>query len=229
MERIINADRGSGGTAEAPALLFDSPDFVPDCFSCGESGSAETEWKKFLNARDRVSDEFAPYARENEVFLAYQVMLEDPDLLDSVKRKINAEGASALSAVTESFGDFAASFKNMEDAYMRERAADVSDVGRHLQAELSGKKLPDPSGIETPCIVICGDFYASDVIKMNPVFVKGILSEKGSPVSHAYLLAKDLGIPVITGVKDLLQKVTQGEKVGMNAETGEIRLFKSGC
>ena len=67
----------------------------------------------------------------------------DFTLEDSVKSKINNDAENAESAVSEAIAEVAAVFEMMDDEYMKERAADIQDVGKRLMAQLKGVQLPD--------------------------------------------------------------------------------------
>ena len=83
-------------------------------------------------------------------------------------------------------------------------------------------KLPDLGNMDSKAIVVARDLYPSDTVKMNPVFVKGILTEEGGITSHVSIMAKSMNIPILVGVKGILSKVKDGVLVCMDAEKGEI-------
>ena len=76
--------------------------------------------------------------------------------------------------------------------------------------------------MDSKAIVVARDLYPSDTVKMNPVFVKGILTEEGGITSHVSIMAKSMNIPILVGVKGILSKVKDGVLVCMDAEKGEI-------
>lgn len=100
---------------------------------------------------------------------------------------------------------------------MKERAADVKDIGKRLLAGTKHVKLPDLGGITEPVIVVARDMYPSDTVKINTSLVKGIITEEGGVTSHVSILAKSMGIPTLVGVKGILSKVSDGETICMNA------------
>lgn len=92
-------------------------------------------------------------------------------------------------------------FASMDDEYMKERAADVRDIGKRMMAVVKGVKLPDLGVLTEPVVVMAKDMYPSDTVKINPALVKGIITEEGGVTSHVSIIAKSLGIPTLVGVK----------------------------
>lgn len=125
-------------------------------------------------------------------------------------------------AITEAVEEIAEIFRQMDDEYMRERAADVQDIGKRFLLKCKNAELQDLSAIFEPVIVIARDLYPSDTVKMNPEIVKGIITQEGGVTSHVSIMAKNYGIPALTGVAGILDEVEAGDEICMDAQTGEI-------
>lgn len=219
---IIQVDKtASGGIAAAPVCDYQEPDLTPDSQGiCEEQVPAETE--KFEIARMTVIEELQALAEKSDIFAAHREIAGDFMLQEGVISRIQKELKNAQTALYETVEEITTVFAGMDDAYMKERAADVKDVGKRLMARIKGMKLPDLGNMDSEAIVVARDLYPSDTVKMNPVFVKGILTEEGGITSHVSIMAKSMNIPILVGVKGILSKVKDGVLVCMDAEKGEI-------
>lgn len=148
----------------------------------------------------------------------------DFTLEDSVTGKINNDSENVESAVSEAISEVAAVFEMMDDEYMKERAADIQDVGKRLMAQLKGVELPDIGSLNEEAIVLAKDLFPSDTVKINTDYVKGIITEEGGVTSHVSIIAKNLGIPTLVGVKGIFNKLNTGDIVCMDASEGVIVL-----
>lgn len=223
MEVVKVEKTASRGIAVAPVYLYREPDLAPSLYTI-DKDQVEEEQKKFVDARSAVVEELEKLAGENEIFAAHLEMANDFMLQDGVNNRIAIEQKNVQIAVKETVEEFAGIFAAMEDAYMRERGADIRDIGKRLLAGLKGKKLPDLGSLDAPVIVAARDLYPSDTVKLNPEFVKGIVTEEGGVTSHVSIIAKSMNIPILVGVSGISEKLTDGETVCMDAGQGLLVL-----
>lgn len=223
MEVVKVEKTASRGIAVAPVYLYQEPDLTPDSYAITKE-QVEEEQKKFIDARSAVVEELEKLAGENEIFAAHLEMANDFMLQDGVNNRIAIDQKNVQIAVKETVEEFAGMFAAMEDAYMRERGADIKDIGKRLLAGLKGKKLPDLGSLDAPVIVAARDLYPSDTVKLTPEFVKGIVTEEGGVTSHVSIIAKSMNIPTLVGVGGILGKLEDGEIVCMDAGQGILVL-----
>ena len=144
-------------------------------------------------ALDEVGEENAA------IFEIHQMMLDDDDLLDSVKSIIDTQGATAEYAVATAGDNLAAAFAAMEDAYMRARATDIKDISRRVVNILSGAEEQDALGDE-PAILVADDLTPSETVQMDKSKLLGFITRYGSANSHTAILARTMNIPALIGV-----------------------------
>ena len=221
MEQIRVEKTASRGIAVEKIYLYLEPDLTPETGVIA-ADLADFEIEKFNTAKAAVIEELTKLSEKNEIFAAHLEIADDFMLQDSVETKIREEQKNVQLAVSETVDEFAMIFASMEDEYMRERAADVRDIGKRLMAGVKGIKLPDLGSITEPVIVMARDMYPSDTVKIDPSLVKGIITEEGGVTSHVSIIAKSLGIPTLVGVKGILSKVDEDEIICMDAGTGII-------
>lgn len=223
MEELLITKTASRGIAIAPAYCYRETDLAPEPGNVSEEMVA-AETKKFDKAQNNIKKKLEQMAQKNELFAAHREIAGDLMLRERVYAKIREDKKNVQQAVDEAVREIAGMFDVMEDPYMRERAADVRDVGRHFLAALKDIDLPDLGSVEQKVIVAAQNLYPSDMAKINEVYVKGILTEEGGITSHVSIMAKSRNIPILVGVKGILKKVRNGMMVCMDAERGTIVL-----
>lgn len=221
MEQVYVDKTASRGIAVAEIYKYQEPDLTPDPSVIPEE-KVQKEQEKFAQAREAVIKELEVLAAENEIFAAHLEIAGDFTLHEGVEAKISSERKNAQLALQEMIDEFAAIFEAMDDAYMKERGADIKDIGKRLMAKLKGVKRPDLGNLKKETIVVAKDLYPSDTVKISPDLVKGILTEEGGVTSHVSIIAKSMNIPTLVGVKGILAKVEDGMVVCMDAEKGII-------
>ena len=159
---------------------------------------------------------------EAEIFTAHRMMLEDPEFLGGVKEKINEENVNAEWAVNEVANFYIAMFENIEDEYLKARAADLKDVSKRLLRALLNVETPDLIAINEKSIIIAEDLTPSDTAQMNKEMVVGIVTELGGRTSHTSIMARTLEIPAVAGVKDATSIFKHGEDIIIDGDSGEI-------
>jgi phosphotransferase system enzyme I (PtsI) len=130
------------------------------------------------------------------LFEIHQMMLEDEDYCESVNNIIEIQNANAEYAVARTGDNFSRMFSEMDDPYMRERAADVRDVSARLIRCLTGNYT---SGIasDEPVIVAADDLSPSETIQLDKSKILAFVTEEGNVNSHTAILARTMGIPAI--------------------------------
>ena len=130
---------------------------------------------------------------------AHMLMLEDPMFVDEIKKAIE-EGNSAEDAVFTATEKIKEMFETIPDPYLRERAADVKDVGSRLYRTLLGGKDIAQLDTNEPIIVVANDLAASELIAISENNVVGLVLSQGGPTSHMAIIAKSLKLPAVSGI-----------------------------
>ncbi|MGN0108399.1 MAG: phosphoenolpyruvate-utilizing N-terminal domain-containing protein, partial [Hominilimicola sp.] len=192
--------------------------------------SSDDEIARFENAREKAIDELgmlydkaiAEVGEANAmIFQIHQMMLEDLDYIESIKNIIADQLINAETAVGQTCDNFVQMFKAMDDAYMRERSADVKDVSERLIKILSGK---DKGGIvsDEPVIIVADDLAPSETVQFDKEKILAFVTEGGSTSSHTSILARMMNIPAIIGAKGALHSECNGKQAIVDGFTGTI-------
>ncbi|MCI0582028.1 MAG: phosphoenolpyruvate--protein phosphotransferase [Chloroflexi bacterium] len=156
---------------------------------------------------------------EAEIFDAQALMAVDPMLLEEVDARAAAIGSAdpdALAAAVEAVARAAAeTLAALPDETLAARAADVRDVGGRIARIVAGREIDLP---DRPSIALADDLPPSVTAELPPGLLLGIALEGGSPLSHAAILARGLGIPAVVAVPGL---VASAEAAGAAAVAGK--------
>lgn len=159
-----------------------------------------------------------------EILDAHIMILEDTELIDAINMKIELEKQDAISSTDETIAFFADLFKNMDNEYMKERAADMIDIGYRIVMNMLGKEIPSLMALEEPVIIVSHDITPSDTAQMKKDMVLGFLTNIGGRTSHSAIMARSLEIPAILGLSDITTKVKNGDIVCFDGEEGIVYL-----
>ena len=192
-----------------------------------QAGTPEEELARFQRAQQQaVRDLGALYEKaraelgeaEAEIFSVHQLMAEDEDFTDLVSEAI-ADGAEASEAVRQAGEQCAAMFSSMDDAYMRERAADVQDVAARIRRILRGEAETTLAG---PCLIAAEELTPSQTVQFPRAFVQGFLTARGAANSHTGILARTLGVPAVSQLP--VDAQLQGRTAILNGDEGMLIL-----
>lgn len=150
---------------------------------------------------------------ESSIFDAHLAILEDPVFMSEIRGIIERQYKAAEVAVKEATDHFVTMFDLLDDEYMKERALDIKDVGNRLLKHLLG--TPDitlPADTQ-PYILVAKELSPSQLVHMNPDNVLGMVTMAGGKTSHSAIMARALGIPLVSGLE---------HKLGTPLKTGDM-------
>ncbi len=160
------------------------------------------------------------------IFEAHRMLLKDKDYLDAVHNMIRTEMVNAEYAAAVIGDDFSEMFANMDDDYMRTRAADVKDVSNRLVRNLMGQDEGDFASME-PSIIVADDLSPGEMVRMDKRKILALVTVRGSVNSHASILARMMNIPSLVGVPVNLGEVHTGMTAVADCFQGEVILEPS--
>ncbi len=222
-ERVLRGVAAAAGAVVGPAFVY--REGQPEV-AAQPAGTPDEERARYEAARSRAEAELNQLAERadeqaREILTAHQLMLQDPELQNLVEEGIQA-GQPAEAAVRAAVEQFAGMLEALDDEYLRERAADVRDVGRRLVAALTGRTV----GIvlRQPAVVVARDLAPTDTIGIDRDLLLGIVTEQGGPTSHTSILARSWGIPAVVAAAGVLDAAADGMTVALDGDTGEVVL-----
>lgn len=155
------------------------------------------------------------------IFEVHQMMLEDDDYRDAINSMIRTEQINAEYAVAVTGDNFSEMFANMDDDYMKARAADIKDISNRLVRNLSGQEDVDLSAMD-PSIIIADDLSPSETVQMDKSKILAFVTVHGSTNSHTAILARMMNIPALIGVPMNLEEIHTGQTAVVDGFKGEV-------
>lgn len=157
------------------------------------------------------------------IFEVHQMMLEDDDYKESIENMICTQKVNAEYAVASTGNTFSEMFANMDDDYMRARAADIKDISERLVRNLSGQNGRNTE-FEEPIILVADDLTPSETVQMDKEKILAFVTVHGSTNSHTAILARMMNIPALIGVDMNLDKIQSGTCAVVDGFTGAFIL-----
>ena len=216
-EVVLSGLAVSVGVAVGPAFTLAEP--VADEDADGVDAALEA-LARIAQELGRTAERLRAQGRETqaEIIEANQLMAEDPTLAADVAELAGGRSASAaLRIATNRRADALAA---LDDPLLAARAADVRELGRRAVRALGGAGAPDPP--PRPSIVVASDLGPAELVdlRLEEGFVLGIALAEGSATSHAAIIARSLGVPMVADVGNELLDVATGEEVVVDGTTG---------
>ncbi len=155
------------------------------------------------------------------IFEIHQLLLDDEDYVGSVKNIIREQGVNAEYAVGVTEDNFCEMFSSMDDAYMKERAADMKDISEHVIKILSDTDA-DFATPDEPVIILADDLAPSETARLDKNLVLSFVTVHGSVNSHTAILARMMGIPAVIGTEIALSPELEGKIAVVDGFEGSV-------
>ena len=217
----------SPGVAVGPAALYRPR--LPEVIA-RRADDPPAEWQRLQRAIEEAREEIDALHRralaqvgQNEaaIFEAHRLYLEDPIILEATRARVLGESLNAEAAWQREMAALAAVYRDMDDAYMQARAADIEDVGRRVLQHLMGIEPPSLDFAE-PAVLIAADLSPSDTARLDPRRVLAICTELGGATAHSAILARALGIPAVVGLGHNVWRIAEGQRVAVDGDQGVL-------
>ena len=230
----IQGISGSRGVAVGNVYRYIQEEIVIPDYTVAED-KVEAEIGKFASAmaatlkqldtiRQKALKDMGP--EEAAIFEAHMQIAQDPSLSDGIKSLVETSHTNVVAATAQTIETFANIFLGMEDAYMRERGADIKDIGDRLMRNMLGMNPRGLSHISGEVILVAQDLAPSDTASLDKNVVKGIVTAAGGPTSHAAIMARTLEIPAVMGVGDI-ESFVDGDKAVVLGTDGIVEVNPS--
>ncbi|MCO7217007.1 MULTISPECIES: phosphoenolpyruvate--protein phosphotransferase [unclassified Halomonas] len=213
---------GEAVVLSPPADLDSVPDLVPT--------DVEFEIARLKDAIARVREEIRAAgerlanrisAQELALFDVYQQMLGEAALSQEVEKRIR-EGQWAPGALADVVRRHVQYLERVDDDYLRERAADVRDLGRRVLAHLQEESPRLPEHYPQGAILIGDEISVALLGEVPRDRLGGLISVRGSSNSHVAIIARAMGIPLVSGMIDLPLPRLDGAPLVLDGHRGRV-------
>ena len=193
----------------------------------------KNEYRAFRNAQAKVDAHLEGlYNRvlekqgehEAAIFESHRELLADEELDNDIQALIRDERKTATAAVKEYLDQVAATMRNLEDEYLRERAAEFEDLQNNLLLALNGLPFASLGSAPPDSIIFAEDLTPSETAQLDIEKVRGFVLEHGGLTSHVAILARNLGMPAVMGMRNIMNEVTSGITALLDGDTGHLVL-----
>ena len=153
---------------------------------------------------------------------AQRSMLEDSSLLEKVEAAISEQKVNAEWAVKVVTDTYIAKYKAIADEHLRDRYIDVEDVADRLLNALGGGERSAP--LEKDSIIVAQELMPSTLAEQSGSHPTAVITEHGGWTSHTFILARELNLPAVTGVRKILRRVNTGDAAIVDGYNGRVIL-----
>jgi len=215
----------SPGIAFGKALLLKEDEIVINRKKIS-ADLVEQEASRFLAGRAKASEQLEAiktkagetFGEEKEaIFEGHIMLLEDEELEQEIIALIKDDLASADAAAYTVIEGQAKALEELDDEYLKERAADVRDIGKRLLRNILGLAIVDLSSIQDEVILVATDLTPSETAQLNLDKVLGFITDLGGRTSHTSIMARSLELPAIVGTSDVTKQVKNDDYLILDA------------
>ncbi len=196
----------------------------------------DKEIQNFIDGRNKSAEQLSLIkekaeknlgAEKAEIFEGHIMLLEDEELEQEIVSLIKGDKKTADAAVYSVIEDQAQALEALDDEYLKERAADVRDIGKRLLKNILNIPIVDLSAITEEVILVAPDLTPSETAQLNLDKVLGFITDLGGRTSHTSIMARSLEIPAIVGTTDATSKVKSGDFIVLDGVNNTIYLNPS--
>jgi len=176
--------------------------------------------REIIELQKRISGEMGQ--EEAQIFDAHLLVLEDRMLIEEVISRLKKERINVAFIFSEVLKKYIDVFSKVEDEYLKERIADINDVGRRILRNLLGKERKSLTDLKEKVVVVSHDIAPSDTAAMHKKNVCAFVTDVGGKTSHTAIMAKSLEIPAVVGTEDATLKIKNNDLLIVDGSLGVI-------
>ena len=228
METILGITAAEG-LAAAKAFILQTDKFsgnrtaIQSGQIAGELEALQSAIKKAVTEIEKLRDKaYAEKALEqSDIFNAYLEIAQDEELFCDVERCVKTKLVNLETALMDVCNDYAADMAALDDPYMQARADDFRQIFRIILDMHTGSDNTELTFTED-FILVAREIGPADTAKIDKRFLKGIVVETGSRTSHAAIICRAAGIPMLSGIRYCASNIKTGTPLIVDAVEGRL-------
>lgn len=234
MRKHIKGIDASPGVAVGKVFLYKEEELFIDR---GEFENTEIQKERLIEGREKTKQQLLKIREKTAlklgedkaaIFDGHITLLEDEDLFEEVEELIEEEKISAENALEQGIRGYCDMLSNLEDEYLRERAADLKDIAKRWLYNIAGIDTVDLSSLPENSIVVARDLTPSDTAQLDLNNVIAFVTDIGGKTAHSSIMARSLEIPAVVGTGNITELVKNRQEIIVDALTGDIIIEPSG-
>lgn len=195
--------------------------------------NVDEEISRLDEATIHISDELLALAarvekeidvRLAEVFSTHKMILNDQILREELRKEIVDNLVTASGAVKSVFLRWEKRFLLMESMIAREKVDDLRDISIRLRNALAGITAHPLESIPEKCVLVTSRLLPSDTMFLGNRSTAAVLLEYGSLGSHAALFTRQMGIPCISDIPNIMTRLPEGKLALVDANSGLVTI-----
>ncbi|OOF32495.1 phosphoenolpyruvate-protein phosphotransferase PtsI [Salinivibrio proteolyticus] len=227
---MISGILASPGIAFGKALLLQEEDVVINKNKIAAS-QVDQEIQRVLDAREKSKTQLEAikdkaretFGEEKEaIFEGHIMLLEDEELEEEIVSFIKSNLATADHAIYSVIEEQAVTLESLDDDYLKERAADIRDIGSRFVKNALGINMVSLSAINEQVILVANDLTPSETAQIDLNYVLGFITDIGGRTSHTSIMARSLELPAVVGTNDATAKIKNGDMLVLDAVNNKI-------
>lgn len=176
--------------------------------------------KEIIELQKRIAQDMGQ--EEAQIFDAHLLVLEDRMLIEEVISRLKKEQVNVSHIFHEVLKKYIEVFSKIEDEYLRERTADLNDVGKRVLRHLLGEEHRGLKDLTEKVVVVAHDLTPSETAAMHRQLVSAFVTDIGGKTSHTAIMAKSLEIPAVVGAGDATARIKTGDILIIDGSMGIV-------
>ncbi len=161
-----------------------------------------------------------------DILEAYRMFAKDKGWYNKIAGYVDG-GLTAEAAVERAYEDMWNRLSATQDTYLKERLHDLRDIADRLLAYLCGDNTSISISELNEIVVVAQTMGPADLMDYDYHKIKALILEDGSPTMHVAIVAKALGIPVVSKIKGIYKEIRSGEILAVNGDEGIVYVAPS--
>ncbi len=226
--RILKGIAASSGIGLGPAFIYVHEKLIIPR-TVIPAVKVQSEKTRFQHALKIVTSDLEKLLVEHitqdykEILETYLLMVQDPEFIAAVERQIENDLIKAEWAVDRVLLKLIVTLQSStQESSLRERSADLNDIGQRIIRALLGKKKVDLASITEQVVLVADTLLPSEALTLDPSKVRAIALASGGRTSHVAILARALQIPTVVGLSNIIAKVKAGDEIIVDGNLGEV-------
>jgi len=195
-----------------------------------EEHEVEKEIERFRDAIEKTKVQMSDIKKRAQkiadkyavILDTYTLLLDDDILVNDTIESIRKNKTNAEWTLNQTLQNFLNLFDNINDDYLKGKKDDLDLLVQAILRNLIGHSQETLSDIQEPVIIVTHSLSPSDTLSMPRNFIKGLATETGGKTSHVGIFAAALGIPAVTGIKNLTSQINTGDNMVVDGIDGEV-------
>jgi len=165
--------------------------------------------------------------KEADIFDLQILLTRDPTFITRIEHKIAVDLKNLAWAVQEAVEEAVSSMTGVKDAYLQERASDIRDIGSRMLEQITNTQRQCFLDENEDVVIAAEDLFPSQTVQLQSRRIGAFITEHGGATGHAAILARSLGVPLVSGILDIAARAGMGDRVIVDGFRGEVILNPS--